>query len=128
MVDRDGFERFVEQWAPRLVASPRRADAGLISRISAMARRLGREGLDAHCRAGLSRPDYTALLPRVAVPALVMAASEDEFRPVELHRDMASRIPDASLAIIQGSGHMMSMEDPGAVGAHMRAWLRRLMH
>jgi pimeloyl-ACP methyl ester carboxylesterase len=126
MVDRDGFDRFVEQWAPRLVAPPRRGDVALISRISAMARRLGREGLDAHCQAGLSRPDYSALLPRIAVPALVMAASEDDVRPVQLHRDIASRIPGASLAIIQGSGHMMSMEHPGAVTAHMRSWLQRI--
>jgi pimeloyl-ACP methyl ester carboxylesterase len=126
MVDRDGFDRFVEQWAPRLVAPPRRVDAALISRISSMARRLGREGLDAHCRAGLSRPDYTTLLPRIAVPALVMAASEDDVRPVQLHRDIASRIPEASLAIIKGSGHMMSMEDPVAVTAHMRSWLQRV--
>jgi pimeloyl-ACP methyl ester carboxylesterase len=126
MVDREGFGRFAQQWAPRLVASGRQTDQSLIGRIEAMALRHGRAGLDAHCRAGLSRTDYTSLLSRVTVPALVITGSEDKFRPPDLHRDIASRIPGARLAIIQGSGHMMSMEDPAAVTAQMIPWLNSL--
>jgi pimeloyl-ACP methyl ester carboxylesterase len=56
----------------------------------------------------------------------VITGSEDKFRPPDLHRDIASRIPGARLAIIQGSGHMVSMEDPDAVTAQMIPWLNSL--
>jgi pimeloyl-ACP methyl ester carboxylesterase len=123
MVDRDGFGQFAQQWAPRLVASSRLTNANLISRIAAMAVRHGRAGLDAHCRAGLSRADYTNLLPRISVPTLVIGGGEDKVRPPELHRDIANRIPNARLCILEGAGHMMAMEDPGAVTAQMIPWL-----
>jgi pimeloyl-ACP methyl ester carboxylesterase len=126
LVDREGFHHFAQQWAPRLIAPRRRAQHLLISQLIEMAERLGRAGLDTHCQAGLSRVDYSNLLPQIQAPTLVMAGSEDNVRPPELHRDIASRIPNARLAIIEGSGHMMSMEDPDAVTAHMLPWLTSL--
>jgi pimeloyl-ACP methyl ester carboxylesterase len=126
LVDSKGFRHFAEQWAPLLVAPGRHHDGALLASIAAMAERLGRAGLDAHCRAGLSRGDYTDLLPTIAVPALVVTGSEDTLRPPALHRDIARRIPNARLAIIEGAGHMSSMEDPVAVTAHMVSWLNGL--
>jgi pimeloyl-ACP methyl ester carboxylesterase len=126
LIDRQGFHHFAQQWAPRLVAPGRQTQHRLISRIVQMAERLGRTALDAHCRAGLSRVDYTSLLPRIETPTLVMTGSEDIVRPPELHRDIAKRIPNARLAIIEGAGHMMSMEDPEAVTAQMLPWLASL--
>jgi pimeloyl-ACP methyl ester carboxylesterase len=55
-----------------------------------------------------------------------MGGSEDIVRPPEVHRDIASRIPNARLAILDGVGHMMSLEDPDAVTAHMLPWLASL--
>jgi pimeloyl-ACP methyl ester carboxylesterase len=125
-IDREGFARFARQWAPRLVAPSRQSQHSLISKIIDMAERHGRAGVDAHCRAGLSRCDYSDLLPRITAPTLVMTGSEDKVRPPELHRDMASRMPNARLAIIAGAGHMLSMEDPAAVTAEMLPWLMSL--
>jgi pimeloyl-ACP methyl ester carboxylesterase len=126
MIDQHGFHHFAQQWAPRLVAPSRQTQHQLISRIVRMAERLGRAGLDAHCQAGLSRVDCSGLLLRIEAPTLVMTGSEDNVRPPELHRDIARRVPDARLVIIEGAGHMMSMEDPDAVTAHMLPWLASL--
>jgi pimeloyl-ACP methyl ester carboxylesterase len=126
MIDKEGFHHFAQQWAPRLVAPSRRTQHQLISSIVQMAERLGRAGLNAHCQAGLSRADYSNLLPRIEAPTLVMGGSEDIVRPPEVHRDIASRIPNARLAILDGVGHMMSLEDPDAVTAHMLPWLASL--
>ena len=126
LVDRIGFAAFAAQWAPRLVASSRRNDIELLGRIAKMAEDHGPRGLDAHCRAGLSRPDHTHLLGRIAVPTLLIAGSEDGLRTPALHHEFGSRIPGARVAVIEGSGHMMSMEDPAAVNAHMLQWLASL--
>jgi pimeloyl-ACP methyl ester carboxylesterase len=126
LVDRIGFAGFAAQWAPRLVASTRRNDHELLGRIARMAEGHGARGLDAHCRAGLSRPDHTDLLGHITVPTLLIAGSEDSFRTPALHQDFGSRIPGARVAIIEGAGHMMSMEAPAAVNAHMLLWLATL--
>ena len=126
LVDRQGFDRFAQQWAPPLVARRRQSDRALIEAIAQMARRMGREALDAHCLAGLSRVDYAWLLPRVSVPTLFITGSEDSFRSADLHHQMASLVPGATVTIIEGAGHMAAMEDPQAVNAAMIPWIRRL--
>jgi pimeloyl-ACP methyl ester carboxylesterase len=126
LVNRTGFAAFAAQWAPRLVASARRNDQELLARIAKMAEGHGTRGLDAHCLAGLSRPDHTDLLGRITVPTLLIAGSEDYFRTPALHKEFGSRIPGARVAIIEGSGHMMSMEAPEEVNAHMLQWLATL--
>jgi len=126
LVDSNGFAHFAQRWAPLLVAPSRRSDSELLGRIVAMAERVGRAGLDAHCRAGLSRSDYSELLPKIDVPTLVLGGSEDTVRPPDLHRDIAQRIPNAHFAIIEGAGHMTSMEDAAAMTAEMVPWLAQL--
>ncbi len=127
-IDHEGFAPFAQWWAPRLVAPHRRSDQALVARIAHMAERLGRAGLDAHCLAGLSRPDYGWLLPRIAVPTLLIAGSEDRVRTAATHAEMSDLIPDSRFAIIERAGHMMSMEDPQAVNAAMLPWLAALTH
>ena len=83
----------------------RRRDATLLAEIVTMAERFGRAGLDAHCLAGLSRADYTDLLPRIAVPALVATGSEDSLRTPSLHPGNGRANTNAHLVIIEGSGH-----------------------
>jgi pimeloyl-ACP methyl ester carboxylesterase len=126
LIDSQGFRHFAEQWAPLLVAPARRGDEALLAEIMTMAERFGRAGLDAHCLAGLSRPDYTDLLPRISVPVLVATGREDAIRTPALHEEMAARIPTARLAIIEGSGHMLSMEAAPAMTAAMIPWLASL--
>jgi pimeloyl-ACP methyl ester carboxylesterase len=126
LIDAQGFRRFAEQWAPLQIAPARRDDAALLGEIISMAERFGRAGLDAHCLAGLSRPDYLDLLPRIAVPTLVAAGSEDSLRTPALHEEMAARIPNARLAIIEGAGHMLSMEAASAMTEAMAPWLAAL--
>jgi len=126
LVDREGFAHFAEHWARLLIAPARQADRALIASIVRMAQRFGRAGLDAHCRAGLSRPDYASLLPRIEIPCLLIAGGEDRLRTPEVHREMARLIPKAQLAVLEGVGHMLSMEAPEAVSAHMLPWLASL--
>lgn len=49
--------------------------------------------------------DGTAALGRIRVPTLVIGGSEDVFFPPSLLRETARLIPQASLRLINGSGH-----------------------
>lgn len=49
-------------------------------------------------------------LPEIKVPTLVIAGHADRIVPVENSRLLASRIPNAELVILKGSGHSFYME------------------
>lgn len=58
------------------------------------------------------RPDSTADLVGIHVPALVITSDQDRLIPQEASSPMASQIPDAELAVIEGAGHLSSLEAP----------------
>jgi 3-oxoadipate enol-lactonase len=53
-----------------------------------------------------------AALPRIAVPTLVLAGSEDANAPAPMMQRMAEKIPDASYVCLEGAGHLAPMERP----------------
>jgi len=69
------------------------------------------EGLIAALRAMRERPDRLAVLSRVLVPTLVVAAEHDAFAPAPLPQQMA-RAAGARIEVITGVGHTMPLEAP----------------
>jgi pimeloyl-ACP methyl ester carboxylesterase len=120
---RDGVAAWARAFAREMVAPERHDDEDLIAAVAAMFARNAPARLAAHSRAGLTRPDYSDLLPLIACPVLVCAGTEDRLRTVDLHRAMAESIRDARLMVFSGCGHMLAMECPEAVTAAMRDWL-----
>ncbi len=119
-----GIAAWAEEWAKAMVAPERLQDAVLLSAVAAMFARCTIEQLSAHMLAGLTRPDFSDLLPRIACPTLVCAGSEDRLRTVETHRAIAALVPGARLVVLERCGHMVAMEQPQAVTAALRDWLR----
>lgn len=108
---------------PRLVHPSRLADAQLIEAIDAMAMRVGVAGYLNQQRAIIARPDSRPGLGSIACPTLVLCGREDILTPLELHEEMAERIPGARLVLVDQCGHMSTMEQPEAVNAALRSWL-----
>jgi pimeloyl-ACP methyl ester carboxylesterase len=121
-----GMDGFARAWVKQVVAPANLQDGALASAAVDMMARQSFESFAAQSLAGLTRHDSSDLLPRIACPALICAGDQDTLRPVDIHRDMAARIPDARLVVIAGSGHMVAMERPAAVSAAMREWLGRV--
>ena len=85
-------------------------------------RRLHKEGYIAAMRAvtGFTDfPDFAA----IAVPTLVLTASDDRVAPPAHARLMAERIPGARLVEIAGSGHISNIEAPEAFNAALGDFL-----
>lgn len=66
------------------------------------------------------RPDRTDVLDSIAVPVAVMVGEHDEVTPPTEAEVMAAAIPDATLTVIPGAGHMSPVEQPAAVNAVLR--------
>jgi pimeloyl-ACP methyl ester carboxylesterase len=61
------------------------------------------------------RPDRTALLPQIQVPALVVSGDQDALIPIEDARSMADSIPGARMSIVTDAGHLPPIEQPDQV-------------
>lgn len=119
----NGMEKLARHWFIGQIAPAKAGNAALIEAMTAMGARHSLAQLEAEIDAGLSRQDYTDLLPTITCPTLLCAGESDWLRPAALHADMAARIPHAHLVIIACSGHMVAMEQPEALTAAMREWL-----
>ena len=63
-------------------------------------------------QACLLAADLAPLLPRIAVPTLILAARHDPITPLEAQELMAQTLPNATLEIFDGVGHNMKVEIP----------------
>ena len=61
--------------------------------------------------------DLAPLLPDIAVPTLLLAASRDDITPMEMQQLMADKMPRATLEVYEGVGHNMKVEIPDTLAA-----------
>ena len=71
------------------------------------------------------RPGAQADLPRIAAPTLFLTGSGDRMVPPVTAVQAADRMPDAVVESIDGRGHLLHEEDPGAVAERVLDWLHR---
>ncbi len=67
--------------------------------------------------------DQREALGRIAVPTLVLAGSRDRNAPAAGCERMASRIPRACYAVLEGVGHLANLEAPARFNAALREFL-----
>lgn len=84
------------------------------------------DGAAAALRGRAERPDYTELLSRIAVPALVVVGAEDAYTPVGDALDIHERIPDSRLRIIDQAAHMPNLEQPDVFNTALEEFLDSL--
>jgi pimeloyl-ACP methyl ester carboxylesterase len=69
------------------------------------------------------RDSVLSRLEEVDVPVLVLVGSEDVSLPPALSREIADTMPNARLEVIDGAGHLSTLEQPEAVSAAMLGFL-----
>lgn len=117
-----GFETLVDTWLPPMVADANRANPALYDPMRQMCLDQNQAIFDAQIAALLGRPEVRDLLPQIACPTLVMTGELDAWSPPAQHEAMAAAIPNSTLAIVAGAGHMLPLEAPESVNAHIAAW------
>ena len=56
------------------------------------------------------RPDRTGDLDQIAIPTLVFTGENDAISPPDEAIEIAQRLPNSFLGIVQGAGHMAPIE------------------
>ncbi|MEO8100231.1 MAG: alpha/beta hydrolase [Acidobacteriota bacterium] len=118
-----GIPAMAAEWLKGMVPAHRMQDTALIQAIVSMFERKTPELFLVQQEALLARPDARPLLPQIACSALVLTGEDDVWSPPVRHQEIAAAIPNAKLVLIPKSGHMSTMERPGAVADAMRDWL-----
>jgi pimeloyl-ACP methyl ester carboxylesterase len=70
--------------------------------------------------------DVLARLGEIGAPTLVVAGTADQLIPLKYGAYLAEHVPHARLVTLQGGGHMMALEQPGAVAAAVTEFLKEL--
>ena len=120
-----GYEALVDAWLPPMVAETNRADDGLYAPMRQMCLDQNQQIFDAQIEALLGRPEQERLLGQIRCPTLVMTGELDTWSGPAQHHAIASRIADSTLVIVQGAGHMLPLEAPGAVNQAIASWLEK---
>lgn len=103
---------------------PNRAgDEAMVERVRAMSERVGGAVFVLHA----SQPRIGDLdrLSTIRCPTLVVAAERDALRSLDESRELRDGIAGATLAVVEGAGHMIPIERPAELAAIVVPWLRR---
>jgi pimeloyl-ACP methyl ester carboxylesterase len=97
--------------------------ADILDLCMTMAMQLGPEAFLNQSEALASRPDQQDNLKLVTVPSLILCGKEDRLCPLDRHVLLAQLICGARLEIIDGAGHLPTLEQPEATNTALRIWL-----
>jgi pimeloyl-ACP methyl ester carboxylesterase len=73
----------------------------------------------------MAATDHRDLLPAVAVPVLLLWGEHDVRSPLRIAHQFEEAIPDATLVVIPGAGHLSNLERPQEFNAAVRDFCRR---
>lgn len=90
-----------------------------------MADALGPDVFVRQSRALQRRRDQQGTLRKCKVPTLVLCGEHDALCPVKRHTFMAELIHGAELRILEGAGHLPTLETPAETTQALRDWMRQ---
>src|SRR5262249_47453352 len=124
LTEKGRFKGVTPRLLPLLIHPARLEAKPLTTAVMSMAERIGKQAFLRQQKAIMSRPDSRPHLPAYRCPTLVAAGRADAITPIEVNAEMAQLIPGAKLVLIEDSGHLPPMEQPVAITALLRYWLR----
>ena len=119
----EDFSGVIGELLPRLVHASRLNDTTVTSTVVAMAKNLGGDVFRQQQQAIIDRVDSRPSLHDIACPTLIVCGREDKITPIDVHTEMAERIPGAHLNVIEHCGHLATLEQPEHVSEALRSWL-----
>jgi len=118
LVEQHGTEAVVAGSAARWFAPGFTGGAEMLDALATV----DRHGYSAVCRA-LAAHDVRHRLAEVTVPLLAVAGAADVATPVETLMEMAEAAPGAELVVVDGVGHLPTVEDPARIAALLQRFL-----
>lgn len=104
-----------------LAPGPQRIE--ILNGVVQMGLELGQALFVKQTRALQRRQDQQGTLRKCKVPTLILCGEFDQLTPVKRHEFLADLIPNATLEVITGAGHLPTLERPDVVNRALADWL-----
>lgn len=125
-VQRGEFDAVVEELATAIAHEAGPHAVGVANGFRRMAKLAGPGVFLRQNTALLSRLDRRADLAGISCPALLVWGREDRFASVQRGAEMGALIPGARFVVLDGCGHLPTLEQPDATIGLAREWLGRI--
>lgn len=127
LAEGEGARAVADRMIPKMLArATREGQPELVAEVRKMMERWSVPGLVGALRAMRDRPDSTATLAAIDVPALVLVGEEDQVTPPADARRMAAAIRGARFVTIPAAGHLAPLEQPLAAGRALAEFVESL--
>jgi pimeloyl-ACP methyl ester carboxylesterase len=113
-------KRFAGEVVPTMLSDT--APADVAERFAADVAEFHPSGLKTMARA-FAEANLRDVLPSIEVPTLLVYGDRDVRAPLEVARDLHASIPRSKLVVLDGVGHVSSVEAPERFNAEVRAFL-----
>jgi len=123
VAERSGTPSYIDGVWDASVPAHRRNDAELRALLHAMAADTPMTVFRDQIELAIDRVDSRPRLGSLDMPALVACGAEDRVCPPELSEEIAAAIPGATLAIVAGAGHYLTLDQPDEVARLICQWL-----
>lgn len=118
------FKGVTPRLLPRFLSAEALKDEALVQVVMDMAAEVGQKNFTLQQTAIMARRDHRQLLENYTHPALVCCGQLDVLTPPELSSEMAERLGNAELLLIEETGHLSTLEAAEQVN---QALLRLIM-
>jgi pimeloyl-ACP methyl ester carboxylesterase len=116
-------EQWARQWSPSMLSAS--APAELATEVVASLSAFHPAGQRVIVSA-FGDQDLRDVLPRIAVPTLLLYGDQDVRSPVSVGENLHALIPGSRLVVMPGVGHVSNIEAPERFNAAVRAFLQSL--
>ncbi len=123
-VQQMGADSIADEMLPKLLAPASLANPRLAGAARTMMASQPVAGIVGALAGLRDREDSRPTLPTITVPTLVLTGEADMLTPPADAAAMAAAIPAARLVTISGAGHFSPLENPRAVNAALRNFVR----
>jgi len=115
LVESGNFDQVVEERIPILFPEEKRSNERLLGIARTMAADTGADTFLAQQRAIMARIDSRPRLGEIAVPTLLIWGEKDGITSRAHHDEILEAIPRARFEVVQGAGHLPTIEEPDVV-------------
>jgi 3-oxoadipate enol-lactonase len=127
LVKEKGSKAVAEQMLPKMLAPDMiKADQPVVAEVRSMMESCPPDTIATASRAMRDRPDRTADMARLKVPALVIVGEHDATISRDVATKLAQTIQNGRLHVVPGAGHLSPIESPDDVTAAIRTFLKEL--
>ena len=114
-----------DEMKPRYLSNNAGRDS-ILTLCMEMALDLGAEVFLRQSQALMDRQDQSDVLRKTVMPTLVLCGREDMLCPISRHQEMAGLVPNATLEVIDGAGHLPPLECSNSTNTALKCWLEEM--